>query len=97
VVGGGTAGCVIASRLSENESTNVLLVETGSAEPLELMTVPPAWPALLHSSANWGECTVKQAATGTSTILARGRGLGGSSAINAMMFARRHRSSYDAG
>jgi len=60
------------------------------------MSVPAAWPALLASSANWGESTVVQAATGTSTILARGRGLGGSSAINAMMFARGHRSSYDA-
>lgn len=96
VVGGGTAGCVVASRLSENGNTSVLLLEAGSARPLELMAAPPAWPALLQSPANWGDFTVKQAATGTSTILARGRALGGSTAINAMMFARGHRSSYDA-
>ena len=96
VVGAGTAGCVIASRLSENPSARVLLLEIGRAEPLEFMSIPPAWPALLESPANWGETTVTQAATGTSTVLARGRGLGGSSAINAMTFARGHRSSYDA-
>ncbi len=95
VVGAGTAGCVVASRLSEDASARVLLVEAGSAQPLELMAVPPAWPALLQSPASWGDFTVRQAATGTSTILARGRGLGGSSAINAMMFARGHRSGYD--
>ena len=94
VVGAGTAGCVIASRLSENARTRVLLLEAGTAEPL--VPVPPAWPALLDSPANWGVTTVTQAATGTPTILARGRGLGGSSSINAMIFARGHRSSYDA-
>ena len=96
VVGGGTAGCVIASRLTENDSTRVLLLEAGPAEPLGAMAVPPAWPTLLAGPANWGDITVKQAATGTSTPLARGRALGGSSAINAMGFVRGHRSSYDA-
>ena len=96
VVGGGTAGCVIAARLTENDSTRVLLVEAGPAAPLDAMAVPPAWPTLLTSPANWGDITVKQAATGTSTPLARGRALGGSSAINAMGFVRGHRSSYDA-
>ena len=96
VVGGGTAGCVIASRLTENDSTRVLLLEAGPAEPLDAMAVPPAWPTLLAGPANWGDVTVKQAATGTSTPLARGRALGGSSAINAMGFVRGHRSSYDA-
>ena len=60
------------------------------------MAVPPAWPTLLAGPANWGDITVKQAATGTSTPLARGRALGGSWAINAMGFVRGHRSSYDA-
>jgi choline dehydrogenase len=96
VVGGGTAGCVIAARLTENDATRVLLVEAGPAAPLDAMAVPPAWPTLLTSPANWGDITVKQAATGTSTPLARGRALGGSSAINAMGFVRGHRSSYDA-
>ena len=96
VVGAGTAGCVAASRLSENSSARVLLLEAGSAQPLEAMALPPAWPTLMQSSASWGDRTVQQRATQTTTGLARGRGLGGSSAINGMIFARGHRSSYDA-
>jgi choline dehydrogenase len=95
VVGGGTAGCVIASRLSEDDSARVLLLEAGSGQPLAAMATPPAWPTLLQSSASWGEFTVEQAATGTAVFLPRGRALGGSSAINGMTFTRGHRSSYD--
>ncbi|AWS47645.1 GMC family oxidoreductase [Streptosporangium sp. 'caverna'] len=96
VVGGGSAGCVIASRLSENGGARVLLLEAGSEQSLPAMAVPSAWPTLVRSSASWGEFTVVQAATGTAALLPRGRGLGGSSAINAMGFLRGHRSSYDA-
>jgi choline dehydrogenase len=95
VVGGGSAGCVLASRLSENDGARVLLLEAGSGRPLAPMAVPPAWPSLLRTSACWGEVTVEQAATGTATFLPRGRGLGGSSAINGMVFVRGHRSSHD--
>ncbi|MFC5799933.1 GMC family oxidoreductase [Streptomyces formicae] len=96
VVGGGTAGSVIAARLSENGNARVLLLEAGSAESSHTMAAPPAWPALLETAANWGDITVPQSATGTSVSLARGRVLGGGSSINAMTFARGHRSSYDA-
>jgi choline dehydrogenase len=96
VVGAGTAGCVLASRLSENSTARVLLLEAGSAQPLEAMARPPAWPTLMRSPASWGDRTVEQSATGTATDLTRGRGLGGSSAINGMILARGHRSSYDA-
>ncbi|MDX2646285.1 FAD-dependent oxidoreductase [Streptomyces sp. PA03-1a] len=96
VVGGGTAGCVIAARLSEPEGVRVLLLEAGTAQTSADMTSPPAWPALLRTSANWGDTTVRQRASGTTVPLARGRTLGGGSAINAMNFLRGHRSSYDA-
>ncbi|MFF3559430.1 GMC family oxidoreductase [Streptomyces sp. NPDC002574] len=96
VVGGGTAGCVIAARLTEHDDARVLLLEAGTAHTTTDMSAPPAWPALLSTSANWGDTTVPQRATGTAVPIARGRALGGGSAINAMNFVRGHRSSYDA-
>jgi choline dehydrogenase-like flavoprotein len=96
VVGGGTAGCVLAARLSASGDARVLLLEAGAAEALPEAAIPPAWPALLTSSMSWGELTVLQPGTGTPVPLPRGRGLGGGSAINAMSFVRGHRSSYDA-
>ncbi|GAA3104552.1 FAD-dependent oxidoreductase [Pseudonocardia yunnanensis] len=96
VVGGGTAGSVIAARLSERDGPRVLLLEAGTAETSTDMATPAAWPELLQTSANWGDMTVPQRATGASVPIARGRALGGGSAINAMNFVRGHRSSYDA-
>ncbi|MEU4097511.1 GMC family oxidoreductase N-terminal domain-containing protein [Streptomyces sp. NPDC026673] len=96
VVGAGTAGSVLAARLSARGDARVLLLEAGGSEMPEAMPVPPAWPLLLGTSSNWGDRTTEQASTGTSVPLARGRGIGGSSAINAMVFTRGHRASYDA-
>jgi choline dehydrogenase-like flavoprotein len=96
VVGGGTAGCVMASRLSEDPDASVLLLEAGDADPLEAMTVPPVWPTLKGSTADWADQTVPQQTTGRPVPWPRGKGLGGSSAINAMNFVRGHRASYDA-
>jgi choline dehydrogenase len=95
VVGGGTAGCVLAARLSE-DGVRVLLLEAGNARPLESMAVPPAWPTLMGSTADWADQTVPQQATGTRVAWPRGRGLGGSSSINAMNFVRGHQAGYDA-
>ena len=96
VVGAGTAGSVLASRLSQDESVHVLLVEAGAREPLDQMAVPGAWFSLLGGPADWGDVTVEQAFTGTTIPVPRGRGLGGSSSINGLNFLRGHRSSYDA-
>ncbi|WP_371784755.1 GMC family oxidoreductase [Streptosporangium subroseum] len=94
VVGGGTAGCVVAARLSEDADARVLLLEAGARKPLEAL--PPDWMSLQGTSADWSGTSVAQAATGTRIPWPRGRGLGGSSAINGMVFVRGHRSSYDA-
>ena len=96
VVGAGTAGSVIAARLSEVDAARVLVLEAGGSTPLPQIAVPQAWPALVDTAWNWGETTAVQSATGTARAFARGRGVGGSSAINGMLFTRGHRTSYDA-
>lgn len=95
IVGGGTAGSVIAARLTENEDTRVLLVEAGSATALAEMEVPGIWPTLLGTTADWADSTVPQTFLGAPLYAPRGKALGGSSAINGLNFVRGHRSSYD--
>jgi choline dehydrogenase len=94
VVGAGTAGCVLAARLSEEAAARVLLIEAGSAERTRAMTVPNAWPENLGSAADWGYVTTSQAAAGPLPY-PRGRTLGGSGAINAMAHVRGHPAVYD--
>jgi choline dehydrogenase len=71
-------------------------LEAGGRQPLEAMAVPPAWPSLERTSVDWADTTVALTASGRTMRWARGRVLGGSSAINGMIFMRGHRSSYDA-
>ena len=94
VVGGGTAGCVVAARLTQDASTRVLLLEAGSSERTRAMTVPDVWPQLLGTPADWAGVTTGQADAGP-VAYPRGRTLGGSGAINAMVHVRGHRAVYD--
>ena len=94
VAGAGTAGCVLAARLSQHPAARVLLLEAGHAARTRAMTVPAAWPENLGSAADWADRTTSQADAGPVNY-PRGRALGGSGAINAMAHVRGHRSGYD--
>ncbi|OBA63813.1 choline dehydrogenase [Mycobacterium sp. 1100029.7] len=96
IVGAGVAGCVIASRLSEQPDTRVLLLEAGRAIPPLASSATQFWPTMMGGPADWGDVTTMQSAIGRSVRLSRGRGIGGSSTINGMLFVRGHRSSYAA-
>jgi choline dehydrogenase len=95
IVGAGTAGCVLAARLSEDPAASVLLLEAGSPRLAPAMTVPGAWPELMGTAADWGDITTAQADAGPLPY-PRGRALGGSGAINAMAHIRGYRAVYDA-
>jgi choline dehydrogenase-like flavoprotein len=98
IVGAGSAGCVLAARLSEDASTPVCLLEAGKRDSSLLIRVPMGIavlvPRRLH---NWAfQTTPQPGLNGRRGYQPRGKTLGGSSAINAMVYIRGHRSDYDA-
>ncbi|XP_026280363.1 glucose dehydrogenase [FAD, quinone]-like [Frankliniella occidentalis] len=93
VVGGGSAGCVVASRLSENPAWRVLLLEAGPEEPA--LTEVPAFNRLfLHTDVDW-QFRTQASGWDPGQYVPRGRTLGGSSAINGMLYSRGHPEDYD--
>ena len=97
VVGAGSAGCVLASRLSEDVDTRVLLLEAGGSDANPLIHVPlgvgKLWSNRLH---DWGYNTEPEPVlNGRRIEVMRGRVLGGSSSTNAMGYARGHASDYN--
>jgi choline dehydrogenase len=97
VVGAGTAGCVLAARLSEDADRTVCLVEAGGRDSNPFIGVPGAVGIVLSDkSINWGFQSVPQPQLdGRRIPVPRGRVLGGSYAINGMVYSRGHPSDYD--
>jgi len=97
IVGGGSAGCVLANRLSADPSRTVCLVEAGPADRSPLIHIPAGLLGTVPTGyLNWAFETVPQPGLhGRQGYQPRGRTLGGSSAINAMIYVRGHRSDFD--
>ncbi|MFL6627721.1 MAG: GMC family oxidoreductase [Vitreoscilla sp.] len=97
VVGGGSGGCVLAARLSEDPSVSVALLEAGPVDRNILIHVPAGLALLAQTkAANWNFSTVPQKGlNGRTGWQPRGKVLGGSSSVNAMVYIRGHRADYD--
>jgi choline dehydrogenase-like flavoprotein len=96
IVGGGTAGCVLAARLTEDPDVSVLLLEAGARSRKLEIRIPAVFSKLYRTEVDWGDSTTPQAALdGREVVFPRGRMLGGSAAMNAMMVLRGHRTDYD--
>jgi choline dehydrogenase len=96
IVGAGSAGCVLAARLSEDPDVKVLLVEAGQADTYDNIHIPLGVTALSHCAVDWDYSTgCEPNCDGRRIYLPRGRTLGGSSSTNAMVYIRGNRADYD--
>lgn len=97
IVGAGTAGCVLANRLSKDPKTRVLLVEAGGKDDYFWINIPVGYLYTINNPrTDWCYTTeVEPGLNHRSIGYARGKGLGGCSSINAMIYMRGQRSDYD--
>jgi choline dehydrogenase len=96
IVGAGSAGCVLANRLSEDPDVRVALLEAGGPDTNDLVHLPAAFSALYRSDQDWDHSTIYEPHCNDRRIyLPRGKVLGGSSSINAMVYIRGNRIDYD--
>jgi choline dehydrogenase len=96
IVGAGSAGCVLAARLTEDPDVSVLLVEAGPPDTLDNIHIPLGVTALGSSAVEWDYSTgCEPYCEGRRIWLPRGKTLGGSSSVNAMVYMRGNRADYD--
>jgi len=97
IVGAGSAGCVLANRLSEDPSVSVLLLEAGKRDRSPNIKIPAAFPKQFHTKLDWDFATEPEPhVDGRSLFVPRGKALGGSSSMNAMLYVRGRPLDYDA-
>jgi choline dehydrogenase len=96
IVGAGSAGCVLAARLSEDPDTSVLLLEAGPPDVNQNVHVPLGYLKLARTEVDWDYDTAPEPhCNGRRIGLPRGKVLGGSSSVNAMVYIRGNRRDYD--
>jgi choline dehydrogenase len=96
IIGGGSAGCVLAARLTEDPNVSVALLEAGDADKAQEISTPIAWPGLAKTKFDWDFASEPEPAlNGRRVYIARGKTLGGSSAVNAMIYMRGNPMDYD--
>jgi choline dehydrogenase len=96
IVGAGSAGCVLANRLSADPTVTVALLEAGGSDRKQEIQIPAAFSKLFKTPYDWNFNTTPQKhLTDREMFWPRGKVLGGSSSINAMMWVRGHKADYD--